>query len=207
MSAARLRAEVPPVVTSLVGMVVAVVSGIFGISAHGLAAGAGSAPPTSAQILAVLAVSAGVGAVTAALARDRSPVAVSALGLLAGQGLVHVALATGHTHGAATHAPGVGHHTADPAAVRAAMDSAAVADALWTPAMLGAHVAAVVVTLAVVAVLSGTLTWVAARVVPLLGAVHLVVVDRVRPALHTVVVPAGGHLLARGGTRAPPVGV
>ncbi|MBB1016664.1 hypothetical protein G6012_15340, partial [Dietzia schimae] len=46
MSADRLRAEVPPAVTAVVGIVVALVSGVFGISAHGLAAGALAGPPT-----------------------------------------------------------------------------------------------------------------------------------------------------------------
>ena len=72
MSADRLRAEVPPVVTAVVGIVVALVSGVFGISAHGLAAGAAAGPPTTGQILMVAAASAGVGVVTAALARHLS---------------------------------------------------------------------------------------------------------------------------------------
>ncbi|MBB0970544.1 hypothetical protein G6016_16610, partial [Dietzia aerolata] len=68
MSVDRLRAEVPPVVTAAVGIIVALVSGVFGISAHGLAAGAAALPPTSGDILLVGAASAGIGAVTAAVA-------------------------------------------------------------------------------------------------------------------------------------------
>lgn len=202
---ARLRSEVPPAVTSLVGVVVAMVSAVFGISAHGLAAGAAATAPTSGQILSVLAAGAGIGAVTAALARHRSPVPVAAGGLVAGQGLVHLVLASGHTH---THGPAGHTHGADAATVRAAMDATAVTPHdLWTPAMLGAHVAAIVGTLAVVAVLARTLTWVAARVAPLLDRILLAAADLVVvPALPTPA-PDAGYLIARGGTRAPPVAV
>ncbi|MFL0578933.1 hypothetical protein [Dietzia sp. 179-F 9C3 NHS] len=200
---ARLRSEVPPVVTSLVGVVVAMVSAVFGISAHGLAAGAAATAPTSGQILSVLAAGAGIGAVTAALARHRSPVPVAAAGLVAGQGLVHLVLASGHAHGPAGHT-----HGADAATVRAAMDATAVTPHdLWTPAMLGAHAAAIVVTLAVVAVLARTLAWVAARVAPLLGRILLAAADLVVVPTLPTPVPDPGYLLARGGTRAPPVAV
>lgn len=200
---ARLRSEVPPVVTSLVGVVVAMVSAVFGISAHGLAAGAAATAPTSGQILSVLAAGAGIGAVTAALARHRSPVPVAAAGLVAGQGLVHLVLASGHTHGPAGHT-----HGADAATVRAAMDATAVTSHdLWTPAMLGAHTAAIVVTLAVVAVLARTLAWVAARVAPLLDRILLSAADLVVVPTLPTPAPDAGYLLARGGTRAPPVAV
>ena len=215
MSADRLRAEVSPAVTAVVGVVVALVSGVFGISAHGLAAGVLAGPPTSGQILSVAAASAGVGAVTAALARHRAPALTAAAGLIAGQGLVHVVLASGHTHGTAGHAtgaPGVlGHHTTDPEALRAAMDSVGLAPAssvatLLTPAMLGAHVAAIATTLVLVAILSGTLSWLAARVPPLPATAHLVVVARLL-ASYDAHPLRGRFLLARGGTRAPPVTV
>ena len=216
-------------VTAAVGIVVALVSGIFGISAHGLAAGlaAGSSAvaPGSGDLLLVGGASVGIGAVTAALARHRPPLVTAGVGLLSGQALVHLILSAGHNHGGAGHGGagyggagygGAGHvgqsplthHAADPNAVRAAMDLGAAAPAghfasLLTPAMLGAHVAAVLVTLALVAVLSRTLAWVAARVTPLLAAVHLVVVA---PLLATY----DGHasraryFLTGGGTRAPP---
>lgn len=207
MSVDRLRAEVPPVVTAVVGIVVALVSGVFGISAHGLAAGAAAGPPTSGQILMVAAASAGVGVVTAALARQRSPILTSAAGLVAGQGVVHLVLASGHSHGAA--GP-LGHHATNPA-VRAAMDGvnldpAASASALFTPSMLGAHLAAIVLTLALVAILTGTLSWLAARVMPTPVTAHLVVVARLL-ASYDADAPRGRYLLARGGTRAPPVAV
>lgn len=213
-------------VTALVGMVVAVVSGMFGIAAHGLAAGTdaavtGALIPGAGQLLLVAAASAGVGVAASAIARRRPPMLVAAAGLISGQGIVHLVLASGHTHSGAPVAAGsahsaLGHHLTDPALVRAAMDSAAAGGAgsgtvtsaatLLTPGMLGAHLAAIVVTLALVAILSGTLAWVAARVVPLLGTVRLVVVA---PLLSSYDAGAarGRFLLARGGTRAPPVAV
>ncbi|MBB1024474.1 hypothetical protein G6019_08525, partial [Dietzia sp. DQ12-76] len=69
MPADRVRTEVPPVVTAAVGMVVALVSAVFGIAAHGLAAGTGAWVPSPGQILLIAAASAGVGAATAAVAR------------------------------------------------------------------------------------------------------------------------------------------
>ena len=211
MSADRLRAEVPPAVTAVVGIVVALVSGVFGISAHGLVAGATGVPPTPGQILSVAAASAGVGVVTAAAARRRAPVLTAAAGLLAGQGLVHLVLASGHTHGSAGAVGALGHHATDPAAVRAAMDgvglvSGSSAASLLTPEMLGAHVAAIATTLALVAILSGTLSWLAARIPPMVATVHLVVVARLL-ASYDADAPRGRFLLARGGTRAPPVAV
>ncbi|MDV3354161.1 hypothetical protein [Dietzia sp. IN118] len=211
MSADRLRAEVPPAVTAIVGIVVALVSGVFGISAHGLAAGALAGPPTVGQILSVASASAGVGVVTAAVARRRAPVLTAAAGLIAGQGLVHLVLASGHTHGTAGTTGALGHHTTDPVALRAAMDGAGFAPAssaaaLLTPGMLGAHVAAIAVTLALVAVLSGTLSWLAARIPPMVETAHLVVVARLL-ASYDADTPRGRFLLARGGTRAPPVAV
>ena len=218
MSADRLRAEVPPVVTAIVGIVVAVVSGVFGISAHGLATTIAMGPPTAGQILLVAAASAGVGAATAAVARHRSPIATATAGLIAGQAVVHMVLSSGHAHGhhaGAAHA--AGHHITDPAAVRTAMDSAAgqsvtgldpaaSAAALFTPGMLGAHLAAIVVALALVAILAGTLAWVAARVLPMAASVHLVVVAPLLSGYHADA-PRARYLLARGGTRAPPVAV
>ena len=211
MSADRLRAEVPPVVTAAVGIIVALVSGVFGISAHGLAAGTAAIPPTSGDILTVAAASAGIGAVTAVLARHRPPLLTAAAGLLAGQGLVHLVLSTGHTHGLGT--GHTGHHGADPAAVRAAMASAGTESAgaghmasLLTPQMLGAHIAAVVLTVTVVTILTRTLAWVAARVAPLLGRVHLVVVAPLLTS-YNALAPRARHLLTGGGTRAPPAAV
>lgn len=199
--------------TAVVGIVVAVVSAVFGISAHGLAAGAAAGAPGAGQILLCIAAGAGVGAGTAAIARRRSPVMVAAAGLIAGQGLVHLVLASGHAHGHAHGGgPGVpGHHVTDPALVRAAMDGAALDAApspagLLTPGMLGAHLAAVVVTLTVVAILTGTLAWVAARVMPMVAGVHLVVVAPLVSS-YDARAPRGRFLLSRGGTRAPPVAV
>lgn len=211
MSADRLRAEVPPAVTAVAGIVVALVSGVFGISAHGLAAGALAGPPTVGQILSVASASAGVGVVTAAVARRRAPVLTAAAGLIAGQGLVHLVLASGHTHGTAGTTGALGHHTTDPVALRAAMDGigpapASSAAALLTPGMLGAHVAAIATTLALVAILSGTLSWLAARIPPMVETAHLVVVARLL-ASYDADTPRGRFLLARGGTRAPPVAV
>ena len=196
-------------VTTAVGIVVALVSGVFGISAHGLAAGAAAAPPTLGQILTVAAASAGVGAVAAARARQWSPILTAGVGLVAGQGLVHLVLASGHSHSG--HAAGtLGHHVVDPAAVRAAMDGQGLASAhaadLLTPGMLGAHMAAIVLALALVAVLTGTLSWLAARVLPMLETAHLVVVTPLVTA-YDADAPRGRFLLARGGTRAPPLSV
>lgn len=229
MTAVRPRSEAPPLVTSLVGIIVAVVSAVFGISAHGLAAGTGAALPSSGQMLMVLAASAGIGGATAALARRRSPIALTAGGLLAGQGVVHLVMISGHGHSGSAHSgahPAAGGHAGhmpDPVAVRAAMDGTAAtagtggasgagaatgshADALLTPAMLGAHLAAIVITLALVAILSGTLAWVAARVLPLLATAHLVVVELTDPH-GRIAAPDARYLLARGRPRAPPVSV
>lgn len=203
-------------VTTLVGMVVAVVSAVFGISAHGMAAGAAAALPSSEQILMVLGASAGIGAVTADLARRHSPVLLSAAGLLAGQGLVHLVLSSGHAHGGgprSSHAAGHAGHAVDAAAVRGAMDgvggsgASAHVDALLTPGMLAAHLAAIGVTLAVVAALAATLSWVAARVVPLAAGAHLVVVVDKRILTGRIAAPDARYLVASGGTRAPPVTV
>lgn len=228
MSVDRLRAEVPPVVTAVVGIVVAVVSGVFGISAHGLAAGAAAGAPTPGQILTVAAASAGVGALTAALSRRGAPVLTAAAGLVAGQGLVHLVLAAGHAqpghlHTGTAHAGQVatpasagplGHHATDPAAVRAAMDGQGLADGLglagahsadlMTPEMLAAHLAAIVLTLTLVAVLTGALSWVAARVMTMAETAHLVVVAALLTSYHADT-PRRRFLVSRGGTRAPPV--
>lgn len=205
-------------VSSLVGIVVAVVSAVFGISAHGLAAGTGATLPGSGQMLLVLAASAGIGAATASLARTHRPLVPTAGGLVAGQGVVHLVLISGHGHGRAAHPPAhsaahsdAGGHAVDAAAVRAAMDGVATAgagpgahaDGLLTPGMLGAHLAA---TLALVAILSATLDWVAGRVLPLLATVHLVVVEKLSTC-GRIAAPDARYLLARGGTRAPPVAV
>ena len=199
-------------VTALVGIVVAVVSGVFGISAHGLATTIDMGPPTAGQILLVAAASAGVGAATAAVARHRSPIATATAGLIAGQAVVHMVLSSGHAHGnhaAAAHP--AGHHITDPAAVRSAMDSAgldpaASAAALFTPGMLVAHLAAIASALALVAILAGTLAWVAARVLPMAASVHLVVVVPLLSHYNADTLRAR-YLLARGGTRAPPAAV
>lgn len=206
-------------VAGAAGIIVALVSGIFGVCAHGLAAGSGALAPTAVELYLVAAASAGIGAVTAALARKHPPLLTAAAGLLAGQGVVHLVLATGHAHvagagvsaGSAAPNPAIGHHLTDPAALRAAIDGASaggmspVADtaSLLTPAMLGAHVAAVALTLALVAVLSGTLAWVAARVAPLLAKVRLVVVAPLL-AGYDARAPRRRYLLTGGGTRAPP---
>ena len=201
-------------VAAAVGIVVAVVSGVFGISAHGLAAGAAAVPPNSGDILTVGAASVGIGAVTAALAHRRSPLITAAVGLLAGQGLVHIALSTGHSHSGGM-SGAIGHHAADPASVRAAMDGAAGGagsagvghmESLLTPEMLGAHLAAVILTLALVAILSRTLAWVAARVAPLLATVHVVVVVPL-VASYDAHAPRVRYFLTGGGTRAPPATV
>lgn len=207
-------------VTTIVGMVVAVVSAVFGISAHGMAAGTATALPGSGQLLMVLGASAGIGAATASLARQHSPVLLSGAGLLAGQGVVHLVLISGHAHGAASSHP-AGHaagHTVGSAAIRAAMDSASGAagaggpgagshvDALLTPGMLGAHLGAILLTLTVVAVLSATLSWLAARLAPLAASVHLVVVELISPH-GRVAAPDARYLLVGGGTRAPPLTV
>jgi len=226
MSAPRRRAEAPPVVTALVGMVVALVSVVFGVSAHGLAAGTGAVLPPVGQLLMVAAAGSGVGAVSATLARRRSPVMIAGAGLVVGQGIVHAVLSAGHgSHGAhPLTAPGAAgsavraaggqattaHHAVDAAAVRAAMDHAALdgagsVEALLTPGMLGAHLAAIVATVALVAVLSATLAWVAARLLPSSPAAgHLVVVEPPRVTSRTRV-PEARYLISCGGTRAPPV--
>lgn len=196
-------------VTALVGIIVAVVSGVFGISAHGLAAPLDMGPVTAGQALLVGAASAGVGAAAAAVSRYRSPLLTAAVGLICGQGAVHLVLSSAHSPHAAAHS--LGHHTGDPAAVRAAMDGAALdsvasAAALLSPAMLAAHIAAIGAALLVVAVLAGALAWVAARVVPLPTPAHLIVVVRLLAPYHADA-PQRRYLLSRGGTRAPPVAV
>ena len=212
MTADRPHSEAPALVTTLVGMVVAVVSAVFGISAHGMAAGSAAALPTSGQILMVVGASAGIGAVTADLARRRSPLLPSAAGLLAGQGLVHLVMVSGHAHGGPGHALGHAGHTVDVAALRGAMDGTGMAaagshaDALFTPGMLGAHLGAILVTLAVVAALSATLSWVAAQVAPMLAGAHLVVVDKHLPR-GRILAADSRYLLSGGPSRAPPVAV
>src|SRR5699024_9206868 len=84
--AERTRPAAPDGASTATGIDVAVASAVFGVCAHGLAAGTGAALPSSEQLLMLLGASAGVGAVTAALARRRSPVLLSVGGLLAGQG-------------------------------------------------------------------------------------------------------------------------
>lgn len=232
MTVDRPRAQEPDVVSSVAGMVVAVVSAVFGICAHGMAAGTGIALPSSGQLLFLLAASAGIGAATAALARRRSPVLMAAGGLIVGQGVVHLAMVAGHGghagHGSHSGSsgqsgPALGHaaHTPDPDAIRAAMDGAAGtaagaggaggagshADALLTPGMLGAHIVAVALTLSVVALLSGALAWIAARVARMWEWADLVVVDTSPAPLGRIVAPDPRFLRASGGTRAPPVGV
>ncbi|KAA0918303.1 hypothetical protein FQ137_02775 [Dietzia sp. ANT_WB102] len=210
MSADRLRSELPSVVTAVVGMVVAVVSGVFGISAHGLAAPGDMGPVTAGQLLTVAATSAGVGAVTAALARYRPPIFTAAVGLVCGQGAVHLAMSSGHSH--STGAPhGVGIHTVDPAVVRTAMDDAALdplasAAALLSPVMVAAHIAAIVFALLVIAVLAGALAWLSARAFPPPVIAHLstILITRATGRSDTSVKQ---YLLSRGGTRAPPVAV
>ncbi|MBB0967517.1 hypothetical protein G6016_00775, partial [Dietzia aerolata] len=107
----------------------------------------------------------------------------------------------------------IGHHVTDPAALRSAMDGAGAGGAggghmesLLTPQMLGAHLIAVVLTLTLVGILTGTLAWVAARVVPLLARVHLVVVGPLLSSYHAHA-PRARYLLTGGETRAPPAAV
>lgn len=192
--------------TAIVGAIVALVSGIFGISAHGLATDMG--PVSVAQALTVGITSAGIGAATAAAARYRLPILTSALGLILGQGAVHVAMSGGHPHhGSVSHPPG--HHTTDPAALRAATDAAAhdalaSAAALMSPVMVAAHVAAIGSALLVIAVLAGALAWVSARTMPPISTAHLVaVVDVILPP-RGADAPLKRYLVSRGGTRAPP---
>ncbi|AWH93492.1 hypothetical protein A6035_16360 [Dietzia lutea] len=192
--------------TAIVGAIVAMVSGIFGISAHGLATDMG--PVSFAQALTVGVTSAGIGAATAAAARYRLPMLTSALGLAIGQGAVHVAMSGGHTHHASvSHPPG--HHATDPAALRAAMDTAAhdalaSAAALMSPVMLAAHAAAIGSALLVIAVLAGALAWVSARTMPPKSTAHLVAVVAVVLSPRGADAPLKRYLVSRGGTRAPP---
>lgn len=191
--------------TTTVGVTVALVSGIFGISAHGLATDMGAV--SLAQVLTVAAASAGIGAATAAAARYRFPILTSALGLIIGQGAVHVAMSGGHTHHtSSSHPPG--HHVTDPAALQAAMDTAAhdalaSTTALMTPAMLAAHIAAIGSALLVIAVLAGALAWVSARMMPPVSTAYLVVVA-VGLSPRGADAPLKRYLVSRGGTRAPP---
>ena len=192
--------------TKIVGVTVALVSGIFGISAHGLAADMG--PVSFAQALTVAVTSAGIGAATAAAARYRFPILASASGLITGQGAVHIAMSGGHSHhGSGSHPPG--HHGTDPAALRAAMDTAAhdalaSATALMTPVMLAAHIAAIGSALLVIAALAGALAWVSARSMPPISTAHLVAVVAVVPVPRGADAPLKRYLVSRGGTRAPP---
>lgn len=191
--------------TTIVGVTVALVSGIFGISAHGLATDMGAV--SLAQVLTVAVTSAGIGAATAAAARFRFPILTSALGLIIGQGAVHVAMSGGHAHHkSGSHPPG--HHVTDPAALRAAMDTAAhdalaSATPLMTPAMLAAHIAAIGSALLVIAVLAGATAWMSARMMPLIATAHLVAVVVVRFP-RGADAPLKRYLVSRGGTRAPP---
>lgn len=202
--------------TAVVGMIVAVVSGVFGISAHGLAVPLNMGPVTAGQVLMVGAASAGVGAVTAAAARRRSPLATSAFGLICGQGVVHLVMSAGHSHptsgahAASPHSPG--HHTSDPAALQTAMDTAALdplasAAALMPPVMLAAHVAAIGAALLVIAVLVGSLAWLSARTFRPPSTAHLACAVVVLVAPRQVDATLGQYLVSRGGTRAPPVAV
>jgi len=192
--------------TTIVGVTVALVSGIFGISAHGLATDMG--PVSLAQVLTVAGTSAGIGAATAAAARNRFPILTSALGLVIGQSAVHIAMSGGHTHHTSGSHP-LGHHVTDPAALRAAMDTAAhdalaSATALMTPAMFAAHIAAIGSALLVIAVLAGALAWMSARLMPPLATGHLVAVVGVVLFPRGADAPLKRYLVSRGGTRAPP---
>ena len=197
-------------------MVVAVVSGVFGISAHGLAAPLDMGPVSAGQVLMVGAASAGVGAVAAAVARHRRPLVASAFGLICGQGVVHLVMSAGHSHptsGAHAASPhSFGHHASDPAALQTAMDTAAFdpvasAAALMSPVMLAAHVAAIGAALVVIAVLAGALAWLSARTFLPPSIVHLACAVVILVAPRQVDATLRQYLVSRGGTRAPPVAV
>lgn len=218
MSGDRGRGETsaPDPVCVAAGVVVALVSVVFGVAAHGMADHGGV--PGGPALLGLGLVGAGIGALAAELSRRYRPELVAGGALVLGQGLVHGVLTSvpgGHAHTAAAHgttahdtvAPG---HGVDVAALSAAMDAAALgrgSAGLLSPAMLGAHAVAIVLTVAVVAILAATLTWVAARMVvaapvtPHAADTVLVVVSLVARAVRE------GYLVARGGTRAPPLAV
>lgn len=208
----RRYGEVPSLMTTAAGILVAVVCAVFGIGAHGLAAGMDLARLDTGQALLAMGVSAAVGAAVARLARRRSPLLLSGTGMLAGQGLIHLVLSAGHahadTHGA--HPVGRAPHGGSMPAALDGTESAAVGathvDSLLTPTMLGAHLAAIGLTVALVALLIAVLEWGAARMPTLPTRTPIAVGGP--PRVHdTAPAPDARYLLSAGGTRAPPPAV
>lgn len=206
----------PQPVTSLVGIVVALVAAVFGVCAHGLAAGPATPVPDAGTLVQVALGAGLVGALTAGAARRLPVLPTAAAGLLAGQGLTHLVLVVAHSgpHGAAAHVDHLAAHTgsagaaAESAAVRAAMDAAGDAGhARLGWAMVLAHLGAIALTLVVLGLLAAALSWLAARVVPLLGGVLLPAPAVVPRAATPPARPSAVFLVGRGGTRAPPVTV
>ena len=195
----------PQVVPLVTGVVVAAVAGVFGLCAHGLASAGPAFAPDGPAVLLALTGSALVGATTAAMGRRLPLLPVAGAGLLAGQLVVHLVLAGHHLgHSGGAH-PG---HLAGPRqtlAVQAAMDSATPQASPFhmSPVMAVAHLAAIAVTVVLLALISGALAWLGSRVVTPVrctwgrqGAASL------RPT-GSRIVPTPAHLFSGGGTRAP----
>ena len=230
MSADRRRAELPPLVSAMYGLVISAVTATVGLCAHGTVAGVSSLSP--GHVVTALLACLGVGLASGACVScqdtrrhdtrrtdtrrtgprpprrtsgARSSI-VAALGLVGGQALVHLLLACGHPGGHTGHLHLTGGVSgADRArALDASMDAASSSHFLSAP-MAAAHAVAVLVTVALLAALAGGLSWLAARLAPATRRVLGTRPPRTlrRPAT-TPPVRAAVRLTA-GGTRAPPV--
>lgn len=194
MSRNRRSGEVPSLVTTAIGTLVATICAVFGIGAHGLATGMDLARLDAGQALLAMGVSAAIGATVAELARRWSPLLLAGGALLAGPVLIHLVLSIGHGHhGGAMRTPvGITEH---------ASVGAAHVQSLLTPTMLSAHLAAIALTVVLVALLIAVLDWGAARMPPLPTRAPAIGI-RVLGGHRTDQDPDGRYLLSAGGTRA-----
>lgn len=199
MSRDRRSGEVPSLVTTAIGTLVATICVVFGIGAHGLAAGMDLARLDTGQGLLAMGVSAAIGATVAELARWWSPLFLAGSGLFAGQVLIHLVLSIGHGHHGGTMRTPVG-------ITEHASVGAAHVQSLLTPTMLSAHLAAIALTVVLVTLLIAVLDWGAARLLPLPTRTPAIGV-RIPGGHRTDQAPDGRYLLSAGGTRAPPVAV
>ena len=225
MSADRRRAELPPLVSAMYGLVISTVTATVGLCAHGTVAGVSALSPghVVTALLACLGVGLASGACVSRQDTRRTDTRrtgprpprrtsgarasiVAALGLFGGQALVHLLLACGHPGGHTGHLHLTGGASgADRArALDASMDAASSSHLLSAP-MAAAHAVAVLVTVALLAALAAGLSWLAARLAPATRRVLGTRPPRTlrRPATTPPVRTA--VRLTAGGTRAPPV--
>lgn len=202
---------------SICGVVVAVVSGVTGVVAHGMASDHPMAL-TSQSALAVLVACGAVGFGTARLiARCHPGLAVTG-GLVAAQGAVHYALHWTHGSHASGHGghPSLGHeaHLLYTPAERARIVQEAMEAGAGAPhggmtwSMLAAHVGATLVAGGALALIAAMLGWLSARA-ERLAVPEVVVYERLTLPLPSVEPRAfvSHHLVSRGAVRGPPISV